>query len=373
MSAGDICIITLISPCYDEIKVTLHIYKEITTIYDIMVHISNKKLINLLPDEMKFVYLQNVLDPRRLFSSYPITSFGDVITVLKIMIPVSVRDKNAFSTTYSEFLKYSCPDQNSVDILPDVTIVLKFGSSSRNIRIYTPALVDYHSLQGVNNGDMVGNLRSAKDAKKRGFTSWTKENYSQRVYLLELPSKKNGFAFTDYFQLERIRYSSAGVLNMGYNEGDSLSWQRYTNKPPLFCGIKETIEDDLVTGDIIDVLQLSPVNGLEYDTYYAILLSNNVPTVPIQGCEGDFTCYVNGGTTEDHLIAFKTISEVRHREITAAAAAAATAATAATAAAAAATAASAAVSAAAAAAAATAAVIAVNTVPAADTTDSWSE
>ena len=314
--AADTYIVRLISPCYEEISVEFRVYKKVTTVYDLMVYASENKIINLRPDEMKFLHMNKVLEPKKLLSSYPVTCLGDTITVIKMMMLGTLLDKSAFSTEYSEFLRSSFPEQTSVDVPVDSEIILTFGPCpQRGIRVYTPALIDKNNLQSSYAGDMVHNLGSMKEAKKRGFTAWTEETFSQRVYLLQLPSNQNGFAFTDYFQLERIRYSSSGVLNMGYDEGDHHSWQRYTTQRPLFTSIREIDEDDLETGDIINILKIKCVGNLEYDTYYAILLSNNVPTVPDAGCDGDFTCYLSSPTSEDHLIAFKTMSEKREREL----------------------------------------------------------
>ena len=299
--------IKLISPHYEEIYMDFRVYAHMTTVYDLMMYSYEKRLVNFRPDEMKFLHMQLVMEPKRLLSSYPIDVLGDTIRIIKILNTGFTVDMRVSATEYSEFLKFSYPDQNSVDFPINGEIVLKFGPSAvRNIQIFVPALVDKNALLTSYGGNMVRNLGGLKEAKKRGYVAWTDQTFSQRAFLLELPSDKKANSVTDRFRFERIRYTSAGTLNMGYRDGDIHSWQRYTTQIPLLISLVDTEEDDSITGNLISILRMKPIEELKYNTCYAILLSNNVPTVPLAGCVGDFTGFTDPGTTEDHIIAFKT-------------------------------------------------------------------
>ena len=300
--------IKLVSPCYDEIDIEFRVYTQITTVHDLMQHIYEKKLLTFRPHEMKFLHKQLVMEQKRLLSSYTFDVSGDRISIIKILTPELMLDKGVSATVYSEFLRSSYPVKNSVDFSIDGEIVLNFGPSSlRGIELFVPALVDKNALQTSFRGDMVRNLGGLKEAKKRGYVAWTDEIFTQRAYLLEIPSIRKGSEVTDHLRFERIRYSTAGTLNMGYRDGDMHSWQRYTTKIPVLVSLLHTEEFDPITRDTISILSMRPMGGLKFNTCYAILLSNNVPTVPVVGCVGDFTEFTDAGTTEDHLIEFKTV------------------------------------------------------------------
>ena len=300
--------IKLVSPCYDEFNIDFRVYTQITTVRDLMQHIYEKKLSTSRPHEMKFLYKQIVMEQRRLLSSYNFNVSGDRISIVKILTPQLMPDKGISATLYSEFLRFSYPIQNSVDFPIGGEIVLKFGPSSlRRIELFVPSLVDKSILQTSFGGDMVKNLGGLKEAKKRGYVAWTDEIFIQRAYLLEIPSIRKRSETADHLRFERIRYSSSGTLNMGYRDGDMHSWQRYTTQIPVLASLLHTEEFDPITGNTISILRMRPMGGLKYNTCYAILLSNNVPTVPAVGCVGDFTEFTDAGTTEDYLIEFKTI------------------------------------------------------------------
>lgn len=276
--------VQIISPNYDNFMLNFHLFPEITTVEDVMVIMIEHKLTRLHLDEIKLVYIGCVMERDELYSSYSVKSVGACIQMLQIMVPIPI------SIEYKDFLRLSYPEPTSVDFPVDADMVLKFGKNNhREIQLFIPALIDSKITEITGNGNMVEILGSKREALKKGHVQWTDEMISQRVQLLELSDSLGGFAFTDYSNLERLRYSSTGTINRGYNKGDCHSWQRYTNKIPLICAITETIEVEASSGEEISVIHLKPEKQLSFDTYYCILLCNNVPTCPVSGLDSDFT------------------------------------------------------------------------------------
>jgi hypothetical protein len=275
--------VQVILPNYDTFIFNFHVFPEITTVEDFMVSMIEQELTTLHLDEMKLVYIGCVMERNELYSSYSVKSVGDCIHMLQIMVPIPI------SIEYKNFLRSSYPEPTSVDFPVDSDIILKFGKNRlRKVQLYIPALIDSKIIEITGNGDMVEILGSKKEALKKGLVQWTDETVSQRVHLLELSDSLKGFAFTDYSNLERLRYSSTGTINRGYNKGDCHSWQRYTNKMPLLCNLTEIIEMEDSSGEDISVVHLKPEKQLLFDTYYCILLCNNVPTFPVGCLDSDF-------------------------------------------------------------------------------------
>jgi hypothetical protein len=274
-----------------------------------------------------------------LINKYPVCEDSQIDLIIAVGEEQSGRSK---SVEYDDFIISCFPSSQSIGIPIETVIKVKLGphKSGTKVTIFTPGLADCNNLPGCYLGDMVKALGGLKDAQRRGFASWTSETFPQRIYLLELETKFDGFGFADYRELERIRYSVRGELNMGYDRGDYHSWQRYTKKPPVACDIlisDATIEDmkiseqqqqeddDDLSPEIVEAIQLQqscflpfpvnsivtlrPYHALSYNTYYAILLQNNVPVVPFAGPDADFTHFNSSSTTEDKLILFKTVSD----------------------------------------------------------------
>lgn len=310
----------------------------------------------------------------KLFKDYPLLD-NDSIYVIK-----RLADSGGYAVEYKEFIRSSYPQLNTttestVDFPPiNGKIIIKFGTSSKRqnrVGLCTGALIDHRVLQTTKWGDMVqhfgGNVR---EAAKRGFVAWTDKEYSQRLYLLRLDgdSSNAGFGFNDCSRVEHLRYSSTGVLNRGYEGGDSRSWQRYTRQQPIPCELTEdsvfefrdyggrmsaavaavsarldppvdsltaadhgagAMGDDAAEkpvsgvvrddggcvegstsiedeGEEISVVTAQPLVPLCPDTYYAVLLANGVPLAPSSGCFSDLSAFTAGCTSEDLLIVFKT-------------------------------------------------------------------
>ena len=311
----EVCKIILVTPTYDEVSLEFTVFKDVTTVLDLMLLVCEKKLVNMLQDEMILISQHSIMDPKNLLHSYLLTNSLGTISIIRKMIPELSIEKNTMGVFYSEFIKHSYPNQNSVDIPTDSRITIKFGKSSqRDIEIYIPAMLNFNALKCSYDGDMVKNLGGLKDATSRGFQTWTNETFGHRIFLLELPAGNYGFSFTEYSQLERIRYCTSGVLNRGYDGGDYHSWQRYTPHLPTVCTLSVTQSTDSAenildcSDDVIRTIHMTPHFPMKSSTYYAILLCNNVPTVPKE-CSSNFMHFFSSSTSEDHLIPFKTRSK----------------------------------------------------------------
>ena len=331
----EVCKINLVTPTYDELCLEFTVFKDVTTVHDLMLHICERKLVNMVEEEMIFIHKHSMMNPKNVLYSYllgniPVT--GTItISIIRRMIPEQMTEKNFPGLLYSEFIKSSYPIQNSVDVPLNSEITIKFGKSSlRNIEIYIPAMLNLNALKCSSDGDMVKNVGGLKEATNRGFKKWTNETFEQRIFLLELPTENNGFSFTEYSHLERIRYYKNGVMNRGYDNGDYHSWQRYTKYLPILCTLSHTTDNnvncsdsenthtssnDVIncshshSDDVIRTIKMTPHVPMKSSTYYSILLCNNVPTVPKECSSNDFMQFISNSISEDHLICFKTKSK----------------------------------------------------------------
>jgi hypothetical protein len=268
--------------------------------------------------------------PTELVRNYPILPFGDDVDVIIESRSIDSWRCTGNMVAYSDFIDSTYPESNALDIPVDCTIKLNLcPTHGDKLTLFSPALLDYTRLHSSHLGNMVKTLGGIKEAQRRGFVCWTQDIYPQRVYLLELEQQTtDGFGFNDYNRLERMRYSVSGELNRDYNGGDFHSWQRYTKKTPIDCALtmnpSEATDGSKTSSAGIDdcdgpisylpfslysTISMHPNEKLKYNTYYAILLQNNVPIVPVAGPDTDFINYFSDSTPEDKLILFKTVRE----------------------------------------------------------------
>jgi hypothetical protein len=268
---------------------------------------------------------ETVMLPHKPLRAYNLDD-GDRLVVVQ-------RSSNARANTveYAEFVRFAYPElntsQRSTIHFPPTNgcIVLKFGVShkrQRKLGLCAAALVDFRAMPTCQPQDMVHNLGgNMREARRRGYVQWTEKDYPQRIFLLRLSGDAASFGFNDFSNIERLRYSAAGVLNNGYAGGDSRSWQRYTTEHPIPCNVtEETVYEfhhPVCTesaehagtdeeGEEVSVVRVAPSVPLAPSSYYAVLLANGVPVVPTEGSQGDILGFTCAGTTEDLLIVFKT-------------------------------------------------------------------
>jgi hypothetical protein len=370
-------------PNYECIRIDFVTYDK-DTVHDFMVYIWEQAahqsllLVAFPIDEADLLFdrTEQLMKSTNLLKNYSLLD-DDTIYVIK-----RLADGGGCAVEYSEFIRSCYPQLNTttgstIDFPPiNGKIVIKFGTSHKRqhqVGLFTGALVDHRTLPTTKSGDMVQNLGgNVREAKKRGFVSWTDKEYSQRLYLLRLDGDSGhspGFAFNDFSRIEHLRYSTTtGVLNRGYEGGDSRSWQRYTTQLPIPCELTEecvyefsdyggrintavaaasaridasardsSVEGDTVgevttpgdaggssvgvgadrslsegpstaddEGEEVSIVTAQPLVPLSPDSYYAVLLANGVPLAPSGGCFSDLTAFTASCVSEDLLIVFKT-------------------------------------------------------------------
>ena len=232
----------VVFPCYNALDISF-ITHDKDNVHDFIAYIweqASKEKQLLIPFPMEEVSLLHGRTEQLLNRVKPLRQYlileNDVVYIIK-----KVSESGLNAVEYSEFIRYSYPGLNgsagmsTIDFpITNGSIVFKFGSSRKRrsaVCLYTAALVDYRVLQSAKTGDMITNLGgNVREARKRGYVSWTDKDYTQRIYLLRLADDAPGFSYNDFPRIERVRYSATGVLNRGYDGGDSRSWQRYTTE-----------------------------------------------------------------------------------------------------------------------------------------------
>ena len=234
--------VKVIFPCYNAVDIAFVTHDK-DTVHDFIAYIweqASKEKQLLIPFPMEEINLLHNRTEQLLNRGKPLRQYliieNDIFYIIK-----NVSESSLNAVEYGEFIRYSYPGLNSsagmstIDFpITNGSIVVKFGSSRKRrnaVSLYTPALVDYRALQSAKTGDMIANLGgNVREARKRGYVSWTDKDYTQRIYLLRLTDEASmsGFSYNDFSTIERVRYSTTGVVNRGYDGGDSRSWQRYT-------------------------------------------------------------------------------------------------------------------------------------------------
>ena len=210
----------------------------------------------------------------------------------------------------------------AVNVSVDTDIVVDLAPSDLGVCVHAQSLADIDALAPStvpDCGDMVKNFGgSVNEAKKRGYISWTGKKFHNKVFLLEVAGEYNqGDLIEKYItHNQAVRYCWNGVNN-GYLGGDYDSWQRYTHAMPVDCKI--TVLDffnDMWSGrnEGESSIVIKPYQSLQYGTYYALLLQNSVPIVPVDNeqhrrrCDYSiFSDFCHSHTCEDVVYIFKTI------------------------------------------------------------------
>lgn len=279
-----------------------------------------------LKDNDNITLVYSIVDPNALqmatHSNY--ASFGtfsyhliDEISYSTYIKGISVRLSNDSGRSNSR-----TPLHRAVHVCVDTDIILDLAPSEFGLCVHAPSLADIDALAPStvpNCGDMVkffgGNVN---EARKRGFINWTDRKFHNKVFLLEVSSKYNQGDMIEKYMIhsQAIRYSFNGVNN-GYLGGDYDSWQRYTHALPIDSKI--TVLDyynDMLSGrnEGESSIVIKPYQSLQYGTYYALLLQNSVPIVPVdnepkkeQSDYSIFSDFNNSHICEDVLYIFKTI------------------------------------------------------------------
>jgi hypothetical protein len=201
---------------------------------------------------------------------------------------------------YNGFIRSITPAEGTVSVAVTESIILHVSPNQYGHVIRLNALVDSSLLPLKYDGDMLaqfqGNRRKAEDL---GFKQWTNQTYLERILLLQVDDHLD-------LRLDSIRYNLYGINN-GYMGGDMHSWQRYTTEHPVECKITVTdLHEEDGGGDEHSIITVKPYGPLKYSTHYALLLCNNVPTVPAGSIAAPWTAFTMGGVSEDKLFIFKT-------------------------------------------------------------------
>lgn len=248
---------------------------------------------------LRFVYKGKIMDNNSSIMSHGLVSGSNIDIVIRMTENTTIPE----DVEYSSFVQSVSPPDGVLNAPVTTSIEIVFTPARSGLCIYTPALIDFENLPSTehNAGDMVSNLGSTTEAYKKGYRNpWTEYQFNNRIILLEITAKDD---IHPRIWLERVRYNWQGVNN-GYIGGDRYSWQRYTTSLPVDCIIYESRELD--GGSTIT---MKPFNDLKRDQYYAICLSNGVPTVPAATMDAPLFGYIGPGMCEDALYLFKTITK----------------------------------------------------------------
>lgn len=219
-----------------------------------------------------------------------------VLQVVYRMVEVA---EESTQMEYKGFIRSVSPAEGAINVPVTSTIVVHIAPNELGHVIRVPALLEYTALPLRHSGDMVAELKgNRKDAARRGFQQWTDRTQMERILLLEVDDHLD-------LRLEGIRYYTYGI-NAGYHGGDFHSWQRYTRSYPVECRVTVTdLHEDDGGGDEHHLVTLRPYEPLKHSTSYALLLCNNVPTVPAGSITAPWTAFTMGGTNEDKLFIFR--------------------------------------------------------------------
>jgi hypothetical protein len=220
--------------------------------------------------------------------------------VLQLVYRMANVSEESTQMEYRGFIRSVAPAEGSTNIPIAASVVLHIAPNKFGHVIRVPALLEYTALPLRYSGDMLLELQgNKKEATQRGFQQWTDRTQLERILLLEVDDHLD-------LRLESIRYYTYGV-NAGYHGGDKHSWQRYTRNYPVECRITVTdLHEDDGGGEEHQLITLKPYEPLKYSTSYALLLCNNVPTVPVGSITAPWTAFTMGGTNEDKIFILRT-------------------------------------------------------------------
>lgn len=281
------CYIKCKLPTMEIIKVNIH---EIDMIFvkDLKRFLYQKHSM-LHPLRLKLIYNHQVLQDMTAMSELNLQE-NDMIEIILKTINVE-----PIFFTYNEFITSHYPSHLSINIPIDSKFHISFKHNLSHHQINFPSFLDYqHTLQTIYSGNMESTTSLSPGMNQSmGFVKWVNHRYSQKIFLLIVDE------FLDT-KLDRIRYDVHGV-NVGYCEGDYHSWQRYTRQMPIECEI--TIPS--MESPLPHIIEIKPCRSLLYDTPYALVLQNNIPTIPTNTHPINYD-FMPSGIGEDKVIIFKT-------------------------------------------------------------------
>lgn len=285
------CTVNVMLPTYDLVKISF--YR------------SNNHDARVLDLKNQVSEVSNGIDPRRMRLLYNYMELRDTESLmglkltpqdtLQVVYKMIDVDVERTQMEYAGFIRQVTPEDGAAQVSVNSSIVIHVGPNQFNHVIRIAALLNHTMLPLEFNGNMLSHFKGKEQlAADRGYQQWTDHTLMERIMLLEVD---------DHFDLEAdsIRYYTHGI-NGGYCFGDYNSWQRYTKSYPIECKITvQELEDASY-----NIITMKPYQPLKYNTHYAILLCNNVPTVPAALLDAPWTGFTMGGTNEDKLFLFKT-------------------------------------------------------------------
>jgi hypothetical protein len=330
------CNVDVVLPSYDVVTITYFSSKTYGAKVIDLKHKISEAGSGLDPKRIRLLLNYVELEDSSNFTSDMLKP-NEKLSVVYKMVGI---DPTTTQFSYDGFIDRVVPEDGAVlvPVSSSIVVVTKANHCDHIIRI--PSLLNRTLLNQVHDGNMVKQFKNnLRDAKLAGFQQWTDFNPVERLLLLEV---KEGLDL----ERDQIRYDVSGV-NDGYMNGDIYSWQRYTKVFPVEC--KYIISDDVeYTPDTVgsgnrafggnnptltttattgisngtttpftkdnDIdpnphgvrITMKPYGKLKYNTHYAVLFCNHVPTVPVLLSEAPWTAWTMGGTNEDKLFLFKT-------------------------------------------------------------------
>jgi hypothetical protein len=220
--------------------------------------------------------------------------------IVEVVIKLVCAENSRHHFRFDEFVRKIEPfdGQTNVSLLCRVEIL--FTPNAFSHVIYIPALMsnsaDIFPFYAGNMMDCFCGNKSM--AAQHGYKEWPTGPFipKERLLLLEVDEALD-------LRLESIRYDADSTLNYEYDRGDSNSWQRYTTHLPIECQLK-AIQSETNEGETTVIM--TPFIPLKRNTSYAILLCNNVPTIPLGRQDSELHSFLPCGLCEDRLYIFRT-------------------------------------------------------------------
>lgn len=248
----------------------------------------------LIKDLKYLLYQQGVgVFPRKIKLIHKHRILGDVedLSTLQlrpgepICLVIRVLDDEKAWMKWDEFMS-SVPKHNAINIPIHATMRLQFHQNQIGHVVFTPCMVDFNEL-----GTLV--------AQKEEIGKWMDLPLQERVLLLQVEESLE-------LRLESVRYDMEKE-----RQGCADSWQRYTSLPPISCGMTVTPFYQALPHELV----LTPHKPLQYNTHYAVVLLNNIPTVPWQHPVSSWH-YLSSGIGEDKVIIFRTERQPTNNRLT---------------------------------------------------------
>lgn len=227
--------------------------------------------IPVLPDRMKLIHQNRPL--------------GDVEAVFDLKcseseplhLVVRIIDGLQLLLSYDEFIAASHPKHSAINVPVASSISIVFKANQMGHMVYTPTLAHHEELRTL--------------VPEKPLANASELSVSERVVLVQVDENLE-------LRLDEIRYQ---MDSYGSLCGDPNSWQRYTSHSPIGCEISITPFYEPLPHE----LTLKPLKPLRFNTFYAVVLLNNVPTVPAQH-PNEFWQYLATAIGSDKLIIFRT-------------------------------------------------------------------